>query len=72
MEEASLAEKCSRAKFIDDQIRFSILVPTDMLEKFQFISRKGISPRCNTNTKVPKLSKADRLKFGLAKNDKRF
>jgi len=37
--EAKLAEKCKQVKFVDDQIRTLLSVPTDLLDKFQFIGR---------------------------------
>ena len=63
-----MADACKNVKFVDDQLRFSVAVPSIMLDKFQFISRKGISPNFKQDTEPKDLTKAQRIKFGLEKD----
>ena len=62
-----MAEQCKGGRFVDDQLRFSVAVPSNMLDKFQFISRKGISPNFKHDKEIKAWSKAERIKFGLDK-----
>ena len=58
--------------FVDKGIRFTCSVPTEMLERYKFMTRKGISPNVEMKKKMRELTKAERIKFGIdQENDKK-
>ena len=61
---------CKATTFIDDQIRFASSLPTDIVKKFSHLSRKEISPHCETNLKPKEWTKAERIKYGVDEKEK--
>ena len=59
-------------KFLDDQLRFSLALPGQVIDRFKLFNRSEISPQHARNRTPPKLTKADRVKIGIDKDEKKF
>ena len=65
-----MADAARKIKFVDQQIRFSCSVPTDMIEKFKLFTRKQISPNMDRIQPPRELTKAQRIELGMDREGK--
>ena len=65
-----MAHAARKSKFIDEQIRFSCALPTDMIDKFKLFTRKQISPNMDRVMPARALTKAERIELGMDREGK--
>ena len=71
--DAEIAEGYKKVKFVDEQLRFSVSVPNKILDKYQFITRQGVSPQIFDNSlKTKNLTTKERISLGIERDGSKY